>query len=370
MQKIRVMISSRCKTEMKDKTGKTLLSDIRSELKTLLETETLFEKELYKIWISEEPRDTNALESSWEECMSQVEVADIFLCIYTGEGGWAKQKGDIGICHGELETAINKEPAKVFIINAEGVLASSIDKSDPQNKKMSEYVSKVNRFYNNASSKEEIINISKEIIAEATIKLAKMGKGEARKGKYNFGEALDWTRMNFHERKYAIEHEIIRQFVQSGHATENECVVYSFARKKYLFKVHGIPSGMNVSSAREMVGQPFLTDHQITSDYSNKVYGPTHVIGVHKGVTEQQAINTLGHPDAVVVDGPYGIYIADKIQNIQMCFLANCRDSASTRHNVQKFIDWLQESGENDSFFKRAENRIQILDVINKQQKS
>lgn len=364
------MISSRCKTEIKGNAGKSSLSDIRLALKDIFESEKLFEKDLYQTWVSEEPRDTSALESSWEECMSQVDKADILLCIYTGEGGWAKQKGDIGICHGELETAINKEPAKVFIINVESALASPIDKNDPQNRKMIKYFSKVNRFYNSASSKEKIINVSKEIVAEATIKLAKMGKREARKGKYNFGEALDWTRMNFHERKFAIEHEITQQFVQSGNATSNECVEYSFARKKYLFKVHGIPSGMNVSSAREMVGQPFLADHIITCNYKNKVYGPVHVIGVHKGVTEQQAINTLGHPDAVVVEGPYGVYIADKILNIQMCFLANCRDSASTRHNVQKFIDWLQESGEAGSFFKRAERRTQILHVINKQQKS
>ena len=99
MQKIRIMISSRCTTWIKDGAGQSSLSDIRSELKNLIETEKIFEKDLYQVWISEEPRDTSALESSWEECMSQVDKADIILCIYTGEGGWAKQKGDIGICH-------------------------------------------------------------------------------------------------------------------------------------------------------------------------------------------------------------------------------------------------------------------------------
>ena len=126
---------------------------------------------------------------------------------------------------------------------------------------------------------------------------------------------------------------------------------------------------MNVSSAREMVGQPFQKDHQIVVSSQDKTYGPVHIIGVHKGVTELQAIKTLGYPDAVIVKGPFGIYIADKIQNIQMVFLANCRDSASIRHNVQKFIDWLQESGEAGDFFCRAEKRKEILDVINKQQR-
>ena len=148
--------------------------------------------------------------------MSQVMKADILLCIYTGEGGWAKDKGDIGICQGELETGFNKEPSKVFIINAENALASSIDKTEPKNKRMRDFVNKTNRFYNSSSSKEEILIAAKAIVAEATINLAKMGRREARKGKYNFGEALDWSRMNFIERKYAIEKEITEQFVESA----------------------------------------------------------------------------------------------------------------------------------------------------------
>ena len=363
------MISSRCQTEIKNGGEIVRLSDVRSEIKKIIESEKLFEEKIYSVWISEEPQDVNALESSWNECMSQVEKSDIFLSIYTGEGGWAKSDGDIGICHAELETAINKEPSKVFIINALDAKSSPVE-NNQINDRMARYVAKINRFYNSAQDKNDIINIAKKIIAIATIHLAKMGKREARKGKYNFGEALDWTRMNFVERKCAIENEITQQFVQSGSKEKIDCVEYSFDSKKFLFKIHGIPSGMNVAAAREMVGQPFLKDHLITKSSRKNQYGPVHIIGVHKGVTEQQAINTLGHPDAVVVDGSYGVYIADKIQNIQMVFLSNCRDSASTRHNVQKFIDWLEESGEADDFFERAIRRKEILNIINKQQKS
>ena len=98
----------------------------------------------------------------------------------------------------------------------------------------------------------------------------------------------------------------------------DEFIEYEFKRNKYIFRIHGVPSGMNVSSAREMVGKPFLNDHQITSNLKHKAFGPVHIIGVHKGVSEQQAIDTLGHPDAVIVNGSYGVYIADKIQNVQM----------------------------------------------------
>jgi hypothetical protein len=370
MQKINIMISSRLKTEILNGEVTIPLANIRTELKSSLETEELFSNRIYSVWISEEPRDASALESAWNECMSQVERSDIFVCIFTGEGGWATEKGDIGICHAELETAINKEPSKVFIINAIDALANPKNASDPVNSRMIEYVNKVNRFYNKAASGDDIHKITKDIVSAATVNLAKMGKREARKGKYSFGEALDWTRMSFLERKSAIEDEITSQFIQSGHELNDGCVAYRYGRKKYMFVVHGVPSGMSVSSAREMVGQPFLTDHELASKFESRLYGPIHIIGVHKGATEQNAISTLGHPDAVVVKGSYGVYIADNIQNIQMVLLAQCRDSASTRHNVQKFIDWLQESGEDSSLFMRAERRRQLLDVIIKQQGS
>jgi hypothetical protein len=367
MEKIRIMISSRANTEIKCGTGKVKLSDIRLELERLLESTSLFGEKIYDVWISEEPRNSSALESSWEECLSQVEKSDILLCIYTGEGGWSKQPGDIGICHGELEVGINKEPEKVYIINAEEAVATPIDKSEPGNKRMAEYLARINRFYNKANSKNQILFAAKEIIAEATIKLAKLGKLEARKGKYSFGEALDWTRMSFAERKTLIEKEIVNQFEESGESIKGQAILYTYKRKRYLFKIHGVPSGMNVNSAREMVGQPYLKDHHYVLDMEDNVYGPVHIIGVHKGVTESQAIAILGHPDAIVVKGSFGIYIADVIQDIQMVFLENCRDSASTRHNVQKFISWLQESKEEGFLFKRAESRRKILDVINKQ---
>lgn len=370
MQKLRVMISSRIKTEVQSEDGSIALSQVRSELKEALESEGIFSNHLFEVWISEYPADASALESTWDECMSQVEKSDIFVCIYTGEGGWARATGDIGICQAELETAFNKEPAKAYIVDARDSLATSIDENEPKNIRMREYMDRINRFHSKADSAGEIKERVEQSVAEATSKLAKMGRREARRGQYNFGEALDWTRMSFAERKIAIESEIKSQFEESGHTLIDDAIAFEFGRKKYHFAIHGVPSGMSVSSAREMVGQPFLHDHTYVSKADSRLHGPVHIIGVHKGVSEQNAISTLGHPDAVVVQGSFGVYIADRVQNIQLVFLAQCRDSASTRNNVQKFIGWLQESGEESSFYMRAERRKDILKVILKQQES
>ena len=368
MDELNVMISSRCKTEIKDSsTSGTLLSDIREEIKQILECEELFGSKLYSVWISEDPCDVSALESSWETCMTHVQQADILIVIYTGEGGWYKTKGDIGICHAELEVAINQEPGKVYIIDARDATAGIINPKDPINEKFKSYCKKINRFYQMAKTKDEIVDVVKKCVAKATINLSKAGRREIRQDKYVIGEALDWTRMDFSNRKEAIESEIKTLFTQSGHLlTKKGCVQYSWETNKLLFCIHGIPSSMSTGAARELVGKPFLNDHTWIGDADKRYNGPIHLIGVHKNVTETQAISLLGFPDAVVVKGSFGIYVADGIQKIQIILLSNCRDSASTRHNVQRLLDWLDESGEMTNLVERAKGRRRIAELISR----
>ena len=174
--------------------------------------------------------------------------------------------------------------------------------------------------------------------------------------------------MDFSERKRVIEKTIVNQFVLSGYKKRaSNQIIYDINNSKILICCHGIPSGMSVSAARELVGQPFLKDYTYVESIDSKIKGPFHIIGCHKGVTEQQAINLLGFPDAILVKSPFGIYVADKVQKIQMIFLENCRDDSSTRHNVQRFIEWINETGEDDFLSKRAVSRRKIVDTILKE---
>jgi hypothetical protein len=158
--------------------------------------------------------------------------------------------------------------------------------------------------------------------------------------------------------------------IESGGKPSANGVLVKGESGEHLIVIHGCPSGMNVSSAREMVGQPFLKDHEYIRSNPGKCSGPIHLIGIHKGATEQQAITLLGHPDAVIVEGAFGIYIADKVQNIQMILLSNCRDASSTVHNTQRLLSWLDDSGESDEFYERSKKRRNIIDVVIKQQNS
>jgi hypothetical protein len=75
----------------------------------------------------------------------------------------------------------------------------------------------------------------------------------------------------------------------------------------------------------------------------------------------------LGFPDATIVTGSFGVYVADNVQKIQLCLIANCRDDSSTRHELQKLFDWLEQSGEDALLAKRATSRARIVGVIAKE---
>src|SRR5438067_2322605 len=122
-------------------------------------------------------------------------------------------------------------------------------------------------------------------------------------------------------------------------------------------KSHAIPAAISVASAREMVGQPFLRNHELVDLLPKDGIGPVHLIACHRSVTEGQAMKQLGFPDATIVSPPFGVYVADPIQRIQLLFLANCRDDRSTRHAVQRAFEWLAQTGEGERLAARAEAR-------------
>jgi hypothetical protein len=99
-------------------------------------------------------------------------------------------------------------------------------------------------------------------------------------------------------------------------------------------------------------------------------HGPLHLIACHRGATETQATTLLGFPDATVVSGPFGVFVADDVQKVQFAFLANCRDDTQTRHASQRFFEWLQQTGEAALVARRAVSRARIVKVVAKEMNS
>lgn len=374
-EKIELMISSRCNTLIKKQDGSTCeLSELRKNLRNAIQQETLFGNEVFSVTISEDPQASAALNTIWDECIDWAKKCHLLIFLYTKEAGWAAM-GDIGICHAELETAFNLEPGKVFIIDISGALTGappSDAKEKHRNKLLVDYVSRTHKIYARASNYEEILKITQDVVTIGVVRFVGYGKRECGRGKYSSGDALDWSRMNYPDRKHIIEKSMVDHLVKGQGAIiqkggHKNLVTTNLGGENIVLICHGVPAGMGVAAAREMVGQPFLQDHACMENQNPDFQGPIHLIGVHKGVTESQAIKQLGFPDAIVVTAPFGVYVADKVSKIQMIFLANCRDDTTTRANVQRFLDWIGETGEIEFIRKRSASRRRIVNLIQKE---
>jgi hypothetical protein len=143
-----------------------------------------------------------------------------------------------------------------------------------------------------------------------------------------------------------------------------EGAILKIAAKSILVVCHAIPYALTVSRAFEQTGQPFLLDHQHLPRLTGSRIGPIHLVGCYKEVTEAQARRLLGFPDTTIVVAPFGVYVADDVQKIQLIFVKQCRDDTSTRHGTQRLFDWLDQTHEDQNLVSRAASRKKIIKAI------
>lgn len=371
--KLRVMISSRCNDRFPQKSGR-VLSDIRKDLKKEIEALEVFGEPIFEVWINEDTPPQGGTWDSWDVCLQAVDDCDVLIALSNGNAGWAENGGDIGICHAELSRGLSRAPGKVRLICL-GNIATPDTAEGERNKRFQEYVNKQSLFRGgNVATEADLKARVKEAVRDALIKLAQAGVREASKGRFHSGEALDWARLDFAARQMAMKNvlrEAMRQ--RPGSSADGEHLFVRLGGVDILCVPSAIPAALTVSAAKEMVGQPFLRDHELSSTLTKgkkKRGGPIHVIACHKGATEAQATRLLGFPDATVVSAPFGIFVADNVQKVQFAFIVNCRDESTTRHGVQRFFEWLAQSGEEALVAERAKARGRIVAAIAKEVKA
>ena len=373
--KLRVMISSRCNDRFPQKSGR-VLSDIRKDLKKEIEALEVFGEPIFEVWINEDTPPQGGTWDSWDVCLQAVDDCDVLIALSNGNAGWAENGGDIGICHAELSRGLSRAPGKVRLISL-GNIATPDTAEGERNKRFQEYVNRQSLFRGgNVATEADLKARVKEAVRDALIMLAQAGVRESSKGRFHSGEALDWARLDFAARQKAMKNvlrEAMRQ--RAGSSTDGEHLFVQLGGVDILCVPAAIPAALTVSAAKEMVGQPFLRDHELSSTLTKvkgkkKRGGPIHVIACHKGATEAQATRLLGFPDATVVSAPFGIFVADNVQKVQFAFIVNCRDESTTRHGVQRFFEWLAQSGEEALVAERAKARGRIVAAIAKEVKA
>ncbi len=292
----------------------------------------------------------------------QARECDIFVVLFNGNAGWpgTGEDASIGICHAEFLTAYARAPAKVFVINIFEPQAANAPKR-PADVRFQKRLERENRpSAANIASLEEAI---RSRIVSATVKLVQQGVADANRGRGYLGPALDWNRMAYPQRSAAMVAAAAAALGSKNPKDGNFCVV-TIEKKRILFRVGAVPDSMSVATAREMVGQPHLQDATAATGVARLDGGPVHLIACHKGVTGTQAQRMLGFPDATVVTAPFGVYVLDPVQAIQIVLLANCTDESATRHNVQRFMEWLPQSEQSEPLTKFARKRKDLVALL------
>jgi hypothetical protein len=301
-------------------------------------------------------------------CLQAVKDCDILVSLSNGNAGWAKNGGDIGICHAELMKGLSHAPGKVRLISL-GNVPITKNPEGQRNERFQSYLETQILFHGNTVTTESELKARvKEAILDALLCLAQAGVREASKGKFHAGEALDWSRLDFRARREAMR-QVLRDAMRqrAGSKDDGSHLIVKLGSTDTVVVPDAIPASLSVGAAKEMVGQPFLRDHELSAALTGKRGGPVHIIGCHKNATESQAIKLLGFPDATVVSPPFGVFVADNIQKVQFAFITNCRDETTTRHGVQRFFEWLEQTGEERLVAERAKSRGRIVRAIAKE---
>lgn len=362
--KIRVMLSSKC--DAKFPVGaKTTLSEIRRELKKEIEGMDISGRKAFEVWINEDAPPAGGTWDSWDVCMNAVKCCDILIVISNGDAGWAKSSGDVGICHAEMMTGLSIAPAKVRMIDL-GYIAITEDAEGNRNERFQKELTNQSFFRGDSVATVDALKARvKEALYDSVVALVQAGVRDAAKGKFHSGAALDWSRLDFSTRQIEIV-RVLREALRSrnGSIDVADKLLVKMDGRDILVEPHAIPAALSVGPARELVGQPFLRDHQLAPYLTGKRGGPLHIIACHKTATESQAAKLLGFPDATLVTAPFGVFVADPIQKVQFAFITNCRDEANTRHGLQRFMEWLSQTGEEKLLADRAQARARIVKVI------
>jgi hypothetical protein len=359
------MISSRCNDRFPlGAKGARALSEIRADLKKDIEAVQVLGQSIYEVWINEKAAEDGS-QQAWDHCMDQARDCDVLIALFNGNAGWADKAGTIGICYAELEQAYTSAPGKVFIVNireptAKGTPTGGIHKS------FQDYIERLRRFdARTVGTEAGLIDAVYRTVSSSTVKMVQRGVRDASRGTNYIGPALDWSRLNYADRSNAIQGAALAGLNQGGTGPINtNRVQRKIDGKQILFVVSAVPDAMSVPAAREIVGQPHLADHALHGNLSRIHGGPVHLVACHKTITESQARTMLGFPDATVVSAPFGIYVVDPVQSIQLVLIGQCRDEASTRIGVQQFLEWLDESEQAAALVRHATKRKNVVGAL------
>ena len=373
-EKIRVMISSRCKARISYNQKSVWLTELREILQTQINSLVLWEGQnpLFECWINETSSGADINQTWWQESISRSQEADIVIVFYNGEAGGGIKNGPLGICQAELD-AVLTDSKKVRVIP---LPLADMPKDKAQlvrDQAFRGFVQNLDIFAPPVETGEQLIERVKKELRDVVVALVQNAAITPDLSRSNIGPALEWHRMSYARRESEMREQlqrVLREIPGSKYgkkkfaADEWITMWLALGGKRILTALHAVPAGLSQPAAREIVGQPFLMDHRVHDQLADGDGGPVHLVACYKGVTESQALKMLGFPDATVVPGRFGLHVADSVQKIQIVLLKNCQSPSATTDAINTWLEWLKRSAEDVQLAERAVSRKRIINTI------
>jgi hypothetical protein len=361
MDKIKIFLSSRVNSSFKKLDPTFSLADLRGFLKKELAGQTFFDEQILDVKINEESFDSTIAKDAFDNCMSVMRSCNVIIILYNGEAGWAiAGSGSAnGICHEEFLIAANEFSDMSFILDLSEFFDSPTDVE--AQKRNALFAKDVGDFFQHRTSvkakdadelKVNVLAQVRQYVLKAIEKAFATQKAVV-SGASVFGDTLDWSKLNYAERKKELEKNLETAF---GALPGFEGVIKAY---------HGIPDNMAVADARGMIGRPFLYEHNDVEGSSFKS-GVIHFVAVYGNATATQIKGLVGYPDLTVIKASFGFYLWEHTTHIQLFFLKSCINPQTVRTRYSEVANWLSSSREQANVLARAGARYSILEAINK----
>lgn len=367
------MISSQCEAPITFKGKPSKLTEVRRALKKELEDFRLPNQKgrLFSCWINEDATSAVGSQNWWDHCIKQARDADIVIVLYNGSAGGGLTGSDMGICHAELESAMDVAADRIRVIKLPIAPAPTDTLQKKRDKSFKQYYDSLGHFRTSAVTGDDVLSKVWDEVQPALVDLVHLGSSSFHLSQASTGDALDWHRLSYVDRKLQMEEATIESLENQPKAKKiGDGVLVKVDGGSVMLRVHAAPASLSESRSREMVGQPFLMDHELAGELeTSKAGGPIHVVACPKGVTEQQALKMLGFPDATIVSDSFGVHIADNVQRIQIVLLKECVSPSAIRRQLATWFEFLRRTGEDEYVLDRAKRRYRIIRQIAKEAK-
>jgi hypothetical protein len=360
MKKIRVFLSSRVHSGFVGLNKDFTLTDLRQYLRENLEAEELLEEEVFEVITNETSFEGDFSKNSFDNCMDTMRSCDIIIVLYNKEAGWFPENLDVnGICHEEFLIAVNEfsgmtwamDLSSYFELPEEGIEKAKNDAFISDFELYSRHREEISGLDTVEGLKAKILKQTKSYLLTAIEKSIATRKEEVMAAN-DFGSTLDWSKLTYHERQ--------SEMISLLELTYKSIPAFEKTIKAY----HAIPDNMSVADARNLIGRPFIEEHELIKDREEDS-GVIHFVAVYGSATELQVKNLVGYPDLVVIKGSFGFYLWEKNRHIQMFFLTKCINHQTIRRRLSQLTNWLRISREQLKIVRRAMARYSILNAIN-----